>query len=114
MSPPTGVYSLKKSGKPVKVGEISAVIQTKADLIDAHRHGDKIITAPSIDPDEVKFLAKATEIDSKRLDEITKDDAGELQSEETRALGTPPRAGSLTFQVQSIADRNGLYGDVHE
>ena len=38
-----------------------------------------LVTAPGGDPDELRFLAKAAEIDSKRVGEITKDDARELQ-----------------------------------
>ena len=34
------------------------------------------VTAPSV---ELRFPAKAAEIDSRRVDEITKDDARELQ-----------------------------------
>ena len=41
-----------------------------------------LVTAPSVDPNKVRFLAKAAEIDGKRVDEITKDDARELQPEE--------------------------------
>ena len=38
------------------------------------------VTAPSVEPDEVRFLAKAAEIDSKRVGEITKDDARETSN----------------------------------
>ena len=48
MSPPAGMYSLNKPGKPVTVARVSAVIQAEADLIDAHlRRADKIGTCRS-------------------------------------------------------------------
>ncbi|KLJ09284.1 hypothetical protein EMPG_15311 [Blastomyces silverae] len=52
------------------------------------------------------FEDKVEEILQKPPDTITKEDARELQSLESRALGTAPGKQSLSAGVQSIAARN--------
>ncbi|GAD97749.1 hypothetical protein NFIA_089710 [Paecilomyces variotii No. 5] len=64
--------------------------------------------APSqlVNPNQCAWAAKADNVLSKRVDRITKDDARDLQSEETRAFDKLPAQASLASNVQSVADQN--------
>ena len=47
-----------------------------------------LVTAPSVDPNKVRFLAKAAEIDGKRVDEITKDEKVEVSMSSAHVSNT--------------------------
>ncbi|RPB04501.1 hypothetical protein L873DRAFT_1361030 [Choiromyces venosus 120613-1] len=69
--------------------------------------------AQSLYMKQQEFQRKADEITRKAPEEITQDDARELQSKESRARGgiRPPK-GSLSAEAQSIADQNAKPGSI--
>ncbi|PGH07732.1 hypothetical protein AJ79_06209 [Helicocarpus griseus UAMH5409] len=96
-------------GKRISVDEMSDVSHegeaTSADPV-SQNPAVHTSTPHSQHSNQRDFEHKVEEILAKEPNTITRDDARELQSLETRALGTNPGHNSLSAEVQSIADRN--------
>ncbi|KAJ9298326.1 hypothetical protein DTO271G3_3931 [Paecilomyces variotii] len=97
-----------KRGQALNDDEREAVIKAEASLGGGEEIGRGFADeAPQqVNPHQCAWASKADQVLGKRLDRITKDDARELQSKETRAFDQLPAKASLASNVQSVADQN--------
>ncbi|RSL97998.1 hypothetical protein CDV31_012795 [Fusarium ambrosium] len=94
-------------GHPITQSEASTIAANESDMTGRGPiKGGTAATAQSIYDRQQNFLEKAGDIARKPIDEITKKDAAEVQSAESRLAGRPVGRGSFSSDVQSVADQN--------
>ncbi|KAF4338742.1 seed maturation pm25 [Fusarium beomiforme] len=94
-------------GRPITQAEASALASEESSLTGSGPiKGGAAATAQSLHDKQQNFLAKAGEVVRKPVNEVTKEDAAEVQRAEARAKGGPPGKGSTAADVQSVADSN--------
>ncbi|KAL2022615.1 hypothetical protein VTK56DRAFT_4959 [Thermocarpiscus australiensis] len=93
-------------GRPVTQAEASVLESAESKIAGGPSRGGPAATAESLHDRQQNFSQVASEVTQKPAEEITKEDAERVQRAETRALGHPPGKGSLSAEVQSIADRD--------
>ncbi|KAJ9215704.1 hypothetical protein DTO166G4_2810 [Paecilomyces variotii] len=106
------LHERAKRGQALNDDEREAVIKAEASLggeeIGRGFADEAPAPAPSqeVNPHQCAWASKADDVLSQRLDRVTKDDARDLQSKETRAFDKLPAKASLASNVQSVADQN--------
>ncbi|KAK5656730.1 hypothetical protein OQA88_4278 [Cercophora sp. LCS_1] len=92
---------------PITQDEASRIAAAESDMTGRGPiKGGPAAIAQSLHDKQKNFLAKASEVAHKSADEITKEDAAEVQRSETRLLGHPPGEGSISAKIQAITDHN--------
>ncbi|GLA24671.1 hypothetical protein CBS63078_9571 [Aspergillus niger] len=100
-----------ESGQRIDPGDVSALAQTESELSGGGPiRGGTAATAQSLAMKQMNLDAKLEALSRKPQSHITQDDARELHAAEGRAFNKPPGPGSVSAQVQSIADRNEALG----
>ncbi|KAK1986903.1 hypothetical protein LZ30DRAFT_778024 [Colletotrichum cereale] len=102
------VQQLAHNGHVISKKEVSEITQDEKAQTgnSAPTAGGLAATAQSLRDIQRSFFVKEAEVVKKPEPSITKDDAKDIQSAEARLLGHRPPAGSVSAQVQSIADKN--------
>ncbi|KAF6838253.1 seed maturation protein [Colletotrichum plurivorum] len=87
---------------------MSSLLPNKNELREQAVEGRPITQteASTIASADKNFVAKAGDVARKPANEITKEDAAQVQSAEARVLGGRPSKGSTSADVQSLADEN--------
>ncbi|KAF5012350.1 hypothetical protein FDECE_1577 [Fusarium decemcellulare] len=94
-------------GLPITQSEASAIAANESDITGGGPiKGGPAATAQSLHDRQQNFLEKAGDVARKPVDEVTKQDAAEVQKAEARAMGGPPGKGSASANLQSVADQN--------
>ncbi|KAF4952963.1 hypothetical protein FSARC_12502 [Fusarium sarcochroum] len=94
-------------GRPITQTEASVIASEESGLTGGGPiKGGAAATAQSLHDRQMNFLDKAGEVVRKPADQVTKQDAAEVQKAEARAKGGPPGKGSTAADVQSVADTN--------
>ncbi|KAI8959035.1 hypothetical protein F5Y11DRAFT_334218 [Daldinia sp. FL1419] len=100
-------------GHPITQTEASQLAAAETDITGfGPIKGGPAAVAQSEHDRQQNFIAKAGEIARKPVNQITKEDAAQVQKAEARALGEPPGKGSTAAHVQSLADQNEKTGRV--
>ncbi|RYP40979.1 hypothetical protein DL767_001295 [Monosporascus sp. MG133] len=98
-------------GRPVTQAEASAIASAESTITERGPiKGGAAATAQSLHDRQQNFLEKAGDVARKPANEITKEDAAQVQKAEARAVGGPPGKGSTSADVQSIAAENEKAG----
>ena len=112
-------------GRPITQAEASRIAATESDMTGSGPiKGGPAAAAQSLHDKQQNFMEKSGEIARKPADEITKEDAAEVQraevsrdlkgelgsvltrSYQARFLGHRPGKGSTSADIQSLADQN--------
>ncbi|KAI0157920.1 hypothetical protein GGR52DRAFT_586714 [Hypoxylon sp. FL1284] len=94
-------------GHPITQTEASELAAAETDITGfGPVKGGPASVAQSRHDKQQNFWAKAGDVARKPADEVTKEDAAQVQKAEARATGQPPGKGSTSAEVQSIADQN--------
>ncbi|TEA15680.1 hypothetical protein C8034_v002298 [Colletotrichum sidae] len=94
-------------GRPITQAEASNLASAESEATGfGPIKGGSAATAQSMHDKQQNFVAKAGEVARKPADQVTKEDAAQVQSAESRVLGGRPPKGSTSADVQSIADEN--------
>ncbi|KAF5018005.1 hypothetical protein F66182_10031 [Fusarium sp. NRRL 66182] len=98
-------------GRPITQSEAAAIASEESGLTGGGPiKGGAAATAQSLHDKQINFVEKAGEVARKPVDEVTKEDAAEVQKAEARAKGGPPGKGSTSADIQSVADTNVVDG----
>ncbi|KAG9254590.1 uncharacterized protein F5Z01DRAFT_80885 [Emericellopsis atlantica] len=94
-------------GLPVTNDEVSHIASAESELTGTGPiKGGKAATAQSVHDKQQNFLEKAGDVARKPAEQITKEDAAEVQKAEARLIGGQPEKGSMSANLQSAADKN--------
>ncbi|OLN85469.1 hypothetical protein CCHL11_08064 [Colletotrichum chlorophyti] len=94
-------------GEPITQTEASTLASAETDITGfGPIKGGTAATAQSLHDKQQNFIEKAGEVARKPAQEVTKEDAAEVQSAEARVLGGRPPKGSASANAQALADEN--------
>ncbi|RYO86596.1 hypothetical protein DL764_008986 [Monosporascus ibericus] len=100
-------------GRPVTQDEASPIASVESTITERGPiKGGPAATAQSLHDRQQNFLEKAGDVARKPADEVTQEDAAQVQKAEARAVGGPLGKGSTSADVQSIAAENEKAGRV--
>ncbi|KAJ5592046.1 uncharacterized protein N7459_002415 [Penicillium hispanicum] len=103
----TELKQAAESGQRITPEDVSAI--SHAESVYTGRgpvRGGPAATAQSLAMRQINFDSKLDEMSRKPHSHITQQDAREMQASEGRAFNKPPGVGSISAQVQTIANRN--------
>ncbi|KAI1469835.1 uncharacterized protein F4812DRAFT_457238 [Daldinia caldariorum] len=107
LPPKEELHQRAVEGPPITQAEASQIAAAETDITGfGPIKGGPASVAQSEHDRQQNFFAKAGDIARKPTDQITKEDAAQVQKAEARALREPPGKGSTAANVQSIADLN--------
>ncbi|KAI0835147.1 hypothetical protein F5Y06DRAFT_139690 [Hypoxylon sp. FL0890] len=107
LPPKEEIHQRAVEGHPITQTEASEIAAAETDITGfGPIKGGPAAQAQSEHDRQQNFMAKAGEVARKPVDEITKEDAAQVQRAEARVLRETPGKGSTSADVQSIADQN--------
>ncbi|WYZ39767.1 hypothetical protein EsH8_IV_000108 [Colletotrichum jinshuiense] len=94
-------------GEPITQTKASTLASAETDLTGfGPIKGGTAATAQSIHDKQQNFIATAGEVARKPAQEVTREDAAQVQKAEARVLGGRPPKGSASAHAQALADEN--------